>query len=186
MGTYLNPSEERFQTALNSQIYVDKTKLIAYTNSVLQTNQKYLCISRPRRFGKTMAMEMLSAYYGCQNNSHSQFDNLIIAKDASYEKHLNKYNVISINMQEFLSNSRDISEMLELLKKRILFELCRQYRDIELFDSTNLMFTLQDIYAQENVPFVILIDEWDCVFREQTHTQEEQRRYLDFLQHWYT
>lgn len=184
MGIYLNPSNEKFQRTLNSQIYLDKTKLISYTNCIIQTNQQYMCVSRPRRFGKSMAIEMLSSYYGRKNNSHEQFHSLKVAEDSSYKKHLNQYNVISVNMQEFLSNSRDIDEMIELLKKRLLFEIRLYYKDVLLFDETNLTFTMQDIYEQEKIPFVILIDEWDCIFRERSQEQEGQRKYLDFLRDW--
>lgn len=119
MGIYLNPSNEKFQRTLNSKIYVDKSQFIVYTNSILQTNQQYMCVSRPRRFGKSVTFDMLAAYYGCQNDSHEQFDTLKIAQDDSYEKHLNKYNVISINMQEFSGKSKDIYEMLDMLVKSV-------------------------------------------------------------------
>lgn len=181
MGIYLNPSNEKFQRSLNSKIYVDKSELIRYTNEVIRTNQQYLCVSRPRRFGKSMAIEMLASYYGCENDSHSQFDSLKIAETEQYEQHLNQYNVICLNMQEFFSNSKNIEEMMDLLKRRLLFEIKIQNQDVFLFDDTNLTFTLQDVYAQKKKPFVILIDEWDCVFRERPHEESKQRNYLDFL-----
>lgn len=184
MGVYLNPGNKAFQEALNSEIYIDKTGMISYTNSVSETEQKYICVSRARRFGKSMAAKMLAAYYGCKNDSHNQFEGLEIAKDSTYEKYINKYNVISINMQEFLSNTKDVDAMIEMIKKRLLFEIKLQYKDVPIFDETNLTFTLQDIYEEEKVPFVILIDEWDCVFRERPYEQEAQRKYLDFLRDW--
>lgn len=184
MGIYLNPTNEKFQRSLNSEIYVDKSEMIAYTNNVLGTNQQYLCVSRPRRFGKSMALDMLAAYYGRFNDSSLQFDGLKIAKNKSYISHLNRYNVICVNMQEFLSNSNSVDEMLTMLKKRLLFDVRGQYPDVTLFDENNLTFTMQDIYCQEKIPFVILIDEWDCIFREKTGSEDEQKKYLDFLRDW--
>lgn len=72
MGNYLNPDNIDFQEALNSEIYVDKSNLIALTNSVVRTQQKYVCVSRPRRFGKSMAANMLTAYYsrGCDSRGY--------------------------------------------------------------------------------------------------------------------
>ena len=116
MGVYLNPSNEKFQRSLNSKIYVDKSGLISYTNGVIRTNQQYLCVSRPRRFGKSMALEMLAAYYGRGCDSRNQFLGLKIARDAGFEEHLNQYNVICLNMQEFLSNSGSVEEMIDTLK----------------------------------------------------------------------
>lgn len=184
MGIYLNPSNEKFQRALNSQIYVDKSELIAYTNQVLGTNQQYICVSRPRRFGKSMALDMLSSYYGKGNCSDAQFDSLKIAQSESYEKYINQYPVISLNVQEFLSNSKSVEDMIALIKKRLLFEIRQEYPKCKLFDETNLTFSMQDIYAKTKVPFVILIDEWDCIFREKEKKEAEHKAYLDFLSDW--
>ena len=103
MGNYLNPDISTFARVVNSEIYVDKTGLIEYTNRSAKTLQSYICISRPRRFGKSIAANMLSAYYTCEYDSRELFSNLKIASSDSYEKHLNKYDVIFLNMQEFLS-----------------------------------------------------------------------------------
>ena len=90
MGIYLNPSNEKFQRSLNSRIYVDKSELIAYTNEVILTNQQYLCVSRPRRFGKSMTIDMLAAYYSQGNDAEEQFRYLKIAKTADYRRHMNR------------------------------------------------------------------------------------------------
>ena len=146
MGTFVNPDNSAFQVALNSEIYVDKTGLIEYTNRSAKTLQSYICISRPRRFGKSIAANMLSAYYTCEYDSRELFSNLKIASSDSYEKHLNKYDVIFLNMQEFLSQSSNVEEMLSLLKKSVIWDLLDKYPDFRYFDETNLMRTLQDIY----------------------------------------
>lgn len=93
MGIYLNPGNEKFQEAVNSAIYVDKTELIRYTNSVMHTTQKYICVSRPRRFGKSMAANMLAAYYGRGCDSKELFSGFKIAqiKKKEYCKSLEEY-----------------------------------------------------------------------------------------------
>ena len=78
MGIYVNPGNTAFKEALNSMIYVDKSGLISYTNSVLNTKQKNLCVSRPRRFGKSMAADMLVAYYSKGCDSEELFTGLKI------------------------------------------------------------------------------------------------------------
>ena len=103
MGFYLNPDNDAFQESLASEIYVDKSGLIAETNTVVGTRQKFICISRPRRFGKSMAAEMLTAYYCRTCDSRALFENLKIAQDESFERHLNRYDVLFLNVQEFLS-----------------------------------------------------------------------------------
>lgn len=184
MGIYLNPGKRLFEMSLNSEIYVDKTGMIAYTNKVLCSEQRYICISRPRRFGKSMAANMLAAYYDKSCDSRELFCNLRIAQDKNYEKYRNQYYVIRINMQEFLSEGNGIGEMLKLLERRVLFEIKQEFNDCILFDETNLKFSMQDIFSQKQTPFIILIDEWDCIFREYREDKESQERYLDFLRNW--
>ena len=108
MGSYLNPGSERFKTSLRSQIYVDKTLLIAQVNRYVRTEQRFICVSRPRRFGKSMAADMLSAYYSTGEDTSTLFEGLKISKDESFKEHLNRYDVIKINVQEFLSATHNV------------------------------------------------------------------------------
>ena len=181
MGIYLNPGNESFQESIESEIYVDKTELIAYTNRVLKTRQKFVCVSRPRRFGKSMAAEMLAAYYGRNADSRKQFENLKIGKDASFMEHLNQYNVIFLNMQDFFSRTHDVAKMKMLLEKYLLRDLLRAYPDVDYLDETDLIGVLQDIYAECRIHFIFIIDEWDCIFRENKDGSEAHKMYLDFL-----
>ena len=181
MGIYLNPGNESFQESIESQIYVDKTELIAYTNRVLKTRQKFVCVSRPRRFGKSMAAEMLAAYYGRNADSRKQFENLKIGKDASFMEHLNQYNVIFLNMQDFLSENSDIEDMQNAIEEAVLWDLQEEYPDIHYYKTDNLIRSLMDIYKAVNVPFIFIIDEWDCIFRENREDRNAQKIYLDFL-----
>ena len=182
MGIYLNPGTIEFQESINSEIYVDKTMLIERTNAALRTKQKYMCISRPRRFGKSMAVDMLAAYYGKDYDSAPLFDGLEISHCETFSTHLNKYNVFKINMQEFLSMTQNVDEMLKVLQKRLIKEL--KYNYPEYVDCDNLVFAMQDIFSYTGQSFIVLIDEWDCLFREYKQDEEAQRKYLDFLRVW--
>ena len=184
MGNYLNPDNSKFQRAVNSDIYVDKTGLIKYTNRVINTMQAYVCVSRPRRFGKSMAADMLTAYYSKGCDSREVFSGLEITEDETFDRYLNKYDTVFLNVQEFLSRSSDVKELIARIKQRVIRELTRQYPDVELFDSTDLAETMQDIYAESKCPFVLIIDEWDCIFREFKNDKEAQEKYLDFLRFW--
>ena len=181
MGIYLNPGNNKFKRAVNSDIYVDKTGLIKYTNSIVDTLQSCVCVSRPRRFGKSMAADMLTAYYSKGCDSRELFSSLKIAKDESFEEHLNKYDTIFLNMQEFLSRSSNVQELLKRVEGKVIRELKKQYPDVELYDENDLAETMQDIFAESECPFVVIIDEWDCIFREFKHDKAAQETYLDFL-----
>ena len=182
MGHYLNPGTGLFEMSLRSEIYIDKSRLIEQTNRYIKTQQRYLCVSRPRRFGKSMALDMLAAYYDRMEDTQNIFDKLEICQSQSYDQHLNQYDVLRINMQEFLSASSNVDEMLKLLQARLIKELKERYT--EIVEGDNLVFAMQDIYEKTKCPFVILIDEWDCLFREYQQDQEAQKRYLDFLRLW--
>ena len=184
MGSYLNPGTIEFQESLNSEIYIDKTGLIEKTNAVLRTKQKFVCISRPRRFGKSMAADMLAAYYERGEDAEELFANFAIGKAESFQKHLNQYDVLKINMQEFLSATQNIDEMLQMLKKYLIFDLKESYGQVRFRDEENLVQVMKDIYTATKHAFVILIDEWDCLFREYKEDKEAQRKYLDFLRAW--
>ena len=139
---------------------MDKTGLIEKTNAVLNTRQKFLCVSRPRRFGKSMAADMLAAYYDRGEDSSSLFASLKISGAASYHVHLNQYDVIKVNMQEFLSMTHDMDDMLAMLQKYLVFDLVEHFGDIRFRDENNLIQVMKDIYAKTKRSFVILIDEW--------------------------
>jgi hypothetical protein len=100
MGTYLNPSSDRFKRSLNSKIYIDKSGLIEYLKSIVDTEQQYVCVSRPRRFGKSMAIGMLSVYYGYDEakNAAELFKGSSIANEQSFEERMGKYDCISISV----------------------------------------------------------------------------------------
>ena len=181
MGRYLNSNADGFGKIVNSEIYVDKTGMLSYTNQVLNTMQGYLCVSRPRRFGKSTAANMLTAYYSCGCDSKALFSGFKIAKDKDFEKYLNHYNTISLNMQEFLSRSRDVYDLLERMKKLVLRDMKREYPDVDYFDENDLIEAMQDVYEETRRPFVVIIDEWDCIFREYKEDKEAQEIYLDFL-----
>lgn len=181
MGIYLNPGNTDFQRAINSEIYIDKSQLIEYTNKKLFTEQQFICVSRPRRFGKSMAANMLTAYYSRGCDSREMFSNLKISETESFEKHLNKYNVIHINMVNFMNKGNSISEALDYLSCRILHELKKEYGDVDCFDWNDLISVLEEIFQEKQVPFIFIIDEWDCVFRVHKNDSDSQTKYLDFL-----
>ena len=184
MGIYVNPTGRSFELAINSEIFVDKSGLIKETNKCINTLQRYMCVSRPRRFGKSMAMDMLSAYYGRKTDAENLFKGLKISHDESYDRHINKYDVLKINMQDFLSVTHSVDDMLKMLCEYITDDFSIECKDIIFRDKSNIVRVMQDVFMSTGRPFVILIDEWDCLFREFTQDKEAQKKYLDFLRGW--
>ena len=181
MGIYLNPGNVKFQQALNSEIYIDKSMMIEFINRVIYTEQKFICVSRPRRFGKSITANMLAAYYNHGCDSREMFDKLKISKSDSYEKHLNKYNVFHLNMINFLSESENIDEMIDFIEEDLIEDLKIEYPNVQYPKRQNLIKVITSIFLQTNIPFIFIIDEWDCIFRKHKNDIESQTKYLDFL-----
>ena len=190
MGTYLNPGRMRYQMAINSEIYVDKSEMIGYLNTLVNTNQRYVCVSRPRRFGKTMAADMLCAYYVRGSERGSLFEGRKLSrmnpdeKGLSWDQYLGKFDVIRLVMTDFFKQGITIDKALKKLQKLVVRDLTRVYPDVDYFDKDDLTQALQDVYEENKVQFVIVVDEWDAIFREYREDREGQKLYLDFLRDW--
>lgn len=130
MGRFVNPDNSAFQAALNSKIYVDKTGLLKYTNSILGTMDGYICNSRPRRFGKSYTANMIAAYYSKGCDSEKMFQELTISGEPDFKKHLNQYDVIHVDIQWFLSNCDDANNVVHFIAESVLDELRQIYPDV--------------------------------------------------------
>lgn len=181
MGIYVNRGNESFARARQSRIYVDKTGLIEYTNEVLRTEQRYICNSRPRRFGKSMAAGMLAAYYVKGYDSRELFEGLKIAGEPSFEKHLNQYDVIHLDMAYLLVQNKSAADAVAFMQKCVIDELKEIYPGVLTEEDQALPFALSKVNNAAGARFVIIIDEWDAIFREHETDQEGQQEYMRLL-----
>mgnify|MGYP002561372799 CR=1 FL=1 len=181
MGRFVNPGNSAFKVALASEIYIDKTNLLDFTNSVLGTKQAYICNSRPRRFGKSITADMLTAYYSKGCDSRELFMNYNIAQTEDFEKYLNKYDVIHLDMQWILMDAGAPERISGYINKNVISELADLYKDIDLRNQKTLYGALSVINSMTNNKFVIIIDEWDVLIRDEAQNQQIQDGYIDFL-----
>ena len=190
MGIYLNPGKELYEEAVNSEIFIDKTEMILYLNSVLKTKKKYVSVSRPRRFGKSMAADMICAYYDREADSRELFESRLISKSKpvkngtrtlSWDEYLGKFDVIRIVMTKFLKKDVTIRKALENMQRLVIRDYKKEYPDIDYLSDDDLIQTLDDVYSEIDRQVVIVIDEWDAFFRERKEEKEEHKEYLDFL-----
>jgi len=181
MGVYINTGKAEFESVRVDE-YIDKSMLIAYVNSVLGSQQrKFMCVTRARRFGKSIAAKMLCAYYDQSCDSHALFDDLNIAKDPSYEKHINHYPVIYLDVSGFtgdanIDKQRIVQEMTDALRK----DLAACYPDAPLDPSDSLPVQLLKVAEFTQKPFIMIVDEWDAVLRE-LEDDSIKRAYVDWL-----
>ena len=181
MALYLNQNNDKFNEYKSARIFIDKSNLIKECNSLFGTSDKYMCITRPRRFGKTMALSMLNAYYSKGCDSASLFDKLNIASDNSYLKHLNKHNVIWIDMASVYADTIDKNTFVEKLASEIMDDLKHAYPDILKEMDNTIAKAIIRINSKLYERFIFLIDEWDVIFREQANNIKLCKKYTEFL-----
>ena len=179
MGIYINKGNEGFRQIRNSE-YIDKSGLIAVVNKTLFTQQKLSCVTRCRRFGKSMAAMMLAAYYDHSCDSRPLFADLGIAGDPTFEEHLNKYAVIYVDMTTFTSNCKD-EGIVSNFQEELIKDISRAYPQVEYQEGDNLMKYLQQIVAATGDRFFMIIDEWDAVCRVFENKPEAMDSYLELL-----
>ena len=186
MGTYLNPGNGGFERIAKSG-YIDKTGMIGIINSRINTANNLICISRPRRFGKSYAAQMLCAYYDHTCNSHNLFDDKEISRTDCYTEHLNKYNVIYLDIAGFISDvtrqDGSIKKVVNKIADSIHSELISEYP--ELKDKTGLSDCMIAYTEVTQMKFVFIIDEWDAVIREAKDDEQTQKAYLNLLREWF-
>ena len=179
MGSYINVGNAGFQSARNGE-YVDKSPLISVINETLFTESRFSCVSRCRRFGKSMAAKMLNAYYDQSCDSRSLFADLKIANDSSFDKHLNKYPVIYVDMTSFVTRFKDERIMLHL-NKELVADVHKAYPQVPVEEDDDLMALLIRISESYGQQFIFIIDEWDAICREFVSGTKVMDTYLDWL-----
>ena len=177
MGTYVNPGFDNFNSSRKNKFYVDKSMLIALLNEKIGTDDRFLCVSRPRRFGKTMAANMIAAYYSKGCDSHEIFSDLKISKDPSYEENINKYSVIQLDMNDVMKN-KGKADLMSFISRRVIEELKEEYTFLD--DDVLLGVAIQDIYKKTGDKFIFIIDEYDLIIWDNRY-KDELECYLDFL-----
>ena len=181
MSLYLNKKNDSFKISLNSQIFIDKTLIIKETNSRLQTEDRFMCVSRPRRFGKSMALSILNAYYSKGCDSKELFYGLKITNDESFNEHLNKHNVIWIDMSSVYTSIKDKNEFFNELETNLLEDFKEAFPNVLTKYDNNISKAIIKLNSKLNERFIFLIDEWDVIYREQENNAKLCDEYTEFL-----
>ncbi|MBU3109667.1 AAA family ATPase [Clostridium gasigenes] len=178
MAIYLNTNKqlENYEELSNEEYFIDKSDIIALINKKVSTKSKYLCITRPRRFGKSSIADMLGAYYTKTVNSKEIFDDLKISNSESYLKHLNKYNVISIAFNKLSDRGNTYNDYIERIKTSLINDIVEKYPKI----NPDSYFSISDMLQDTNDKFIFIFDEWDYIFANDLF-KNNQNEFLEFL-----
>lgn len=165
-----------FQESLNSEIYVDKSMLIEKVSTKIKTGNKYICITRPRRFGKTVNANMLGAYYTCGYDSRALFEDLAIAKSEVYPRNLNRHNVIFMDLSRMPDPCNTYEEYISYVKLRLAADLYKAYG---LKKEAGV--PVSDLFTASGDSFIFILDEWDSIFYKKFMTKDKKVRLSGFL-----
>ena len=178
MGNFIDKGNDGFASVRNTN-FVDKSMLIEEVNSVMSTENRYMCVTRARRFGKSVAVKMLNAYYDRSCNSESLFEGLEISRQPDFKKHLNHFPVLYLDMTDFVTKYGDDDHLIDKMKQDICNELLNVYEGVAMNPNDDLMDLLVSIVDNTGEKFVCLIDEWDALCREGYEKLMDE--YVDFL-----
>jgi hypothetical protein len=181
MGIFLNRGNEEFDRVVNGQLYVDKTDMINFFNQVINTEQSYVCVSRPRRFGKSITANMIAAYFEKGCDSRGLFAGRKLSETENWDKNLNKYDVIRIDLADVCASRDTPEEALNYIDEMILKELDEAYPGIVDCQKDAISDALALVNDKTGAKFVIVIDEWDCLFRDDKSNTKVQERYINLL-----
>ena len=179
MGTYVNPGTERFKTSRISKFYVDKSMIISLLNDKVESDDRFLCVSRPRRFGKTMAANMIAAYYSKGCDSHEIFSDLKISKDPTFEDNINRYTVIKLDINGAATGKGD-KTIVQYYNENVVPELMKAYPNVGLSSDMSIAKALVSIHESTGDKFVFIIDEYDLPIRDGKYASE-LGEYIAFL-----
>ena len=178
LSLYLNTNKpfENYKNLYRSKYFVDKSAMIEKLSEVIETSDKYICVTRPRRFGKSSVTDMIGAYYSKAINSREIFDELNISKTQDYEKHLNKFNVINISFNSISDYGNTYDDYIKMIRDTIKKDISSKYCNIrpnEYFNISSMLYDTKD-------KFIFIFDEWDYIFTNNLF-EENQNDFLEFL-----
>jgi len=180
MGIYINPGNENLKRDLNSEIFIDKSLILKKFCRLLNTDQSFICVSRPRRFGKTRINKMMTAYFSKGCDSLALFENLKIANEPCFKENLNKFNVLTIDLGSVYSRVKNKAELLDYLENELLKDFRNEFPNVEFSENMPLADMIQQAYIKTGTKFVIIIDEYDVLVRERV-SDELLKEYLELL-----
>ena len=171
----------QFTKTTKKKYFVDKSNLISKINEAVGTDSQYICITRPRRFGKTVNAMMLACYYSKNAKFKDLFDKLNISNDSSYLEHLNKHNVIFITWCNPITEFKTFQQYLNSFVSQIILDLKESFPNAIINETDSLGKIFDDIYIQTNESFIFILDEWDYIFNNNLFEQADRENFLEFL-----
>lgn len=184
MGIYLNSESAYtlYKSETQKPYFVDKSRMIEELFPLIEEGANHICITRPRRFGKTVTANMISAFFSKAREASDIFDRLKICTSQNYSKYRNQYNVIHISLNDISRQCTTYEEYITRIEQRLVRDLKRAYPQAELDGEESAVDALMEIYTENSENrFIFVFDEWDFLFHQPFVTEKEKREYLSYL-----
>ena len=183
MGKFINNGDayDKYATVVRSPYFVDKTELLEELIPALQQEQRFFCITRPRRFGKTVMANMIAAFFERMVDASTLFDNMKIAKYELYKEHIGKHNVIYIDFSEIPRGCKTYAKYINRIEDGILKDLKECYSKLDFEDNIALWDAFSQVFDKTKDKFIFVLDEWDALFHIPFVTEADKQEYLSFL-----
>ncbi|MCD7762625.1 MAG: ATP-binding protein [Lachnospiraceae bacterium] len=183
MGYYLNCNKtySLYESEARKPYFVDKTKMLVELITLVEQGNNHICITRPRRFGKSVMASMVGAFFSRGFDSSSIFDSLNIAGDKRYREHLNQHDVIYIDFSEAANISKSYDRFIERIEKKLSMDLKRAFPAVEFDEDDSLVEYLRAVHEETMTSFLFVFDEWDCIFHKKYITKEDKESFINFL-----
>ena len=178
---FLNRGNQEFDYVVNSEIYIDKTEMITFFNKKINTEQRYISVSRPRRFGKSITANMIAAYFEKGCDSRYLFENRKLGETKNWDQNLNKYDVIRIDLADIRSRYDSPEETLDLIENQLIKDIMEVYPQCKIEENDKVATVLDKVNEQTGNQFIVIIDEWDCLYRDDKNNTKVQERYINLL-----
>lgn len=171
-----------YKNEAEKQYFVDKTRLLKELFPLVNEGSSYICITRPRRFGKTVMANMIASFFSRDNDAKDIFNKLQIAQTEEYKQYLNKYPVIHISFNDTAGECVSYKQYIRRIEKKLIRDLKKAYPDTELEEDEYVVDVLTDLYAEDDtVRFIFVLDEWDYIFHQDFASEMDKKMYLAFL-----
>lgn len=184
MGRYLNSSTSYvlYKNETMKPYFVDKTKLLSELFPFLEVGNTHICITRPRRFGKTMIANMIAAFLGKRKSENGLFESLNISQNKEYIKYKNQYDVIFIDFSKMPRECHSYREYIDRIEENLIRDLKKAYPDIEIYEGDSAADVLETIFEEyDEQRFIFVFDEWDFIFHKDFIKEEDKKQYILFL-----
>jgi hypothetical protein len=184
MGIYLNSrtAYTLYKSETEKPYFVDKSRMLEELFPLVKTGNNHICITRPRRFGKTVMANMIASFFSKAYDAQDIFQGLQIANIVDYEKYRNQFSVIHISFNELGGRCTSYAQYIERIEKRLMKDLKKEYPEADIDEEESAAEILLELYAEnDTAQFVFVLDEWDFIFHQSFITENDKREYLMFL-----